>query len=147
MLPNRLPVLIHHPARRAVCRRAVLTLAMLALLLAQAVGLTHRVLHEPAQAGRFGVASQGAAQHIADDGARAHGAFSDHTEGGVECRLLDQLAHLDALIAVGALALAGPPPAVQLGVVTRSTAGRHSVVYQARAPPGRVSATPAAHTG
>jgi hypothetical protein len=61
--------------------------------------------------------------------------------------LLDQLAHADALTGGANLASAGSAPAAPDGVAPCPAAGRSSAAYQARAPPRRPAAPPAAHTG
>jgi hypothetical protein len=58
--------------------------AALLLVLTQSLGLVHQVRHE-----RFGGMASVSVQ--APDTAHAFG----HTPGGAECRLFDQLAHLD----------------------------------------------------
>jgi hypothetical protein len=124
-------------------RRVGVTLAVLALLLAQAVGLLHRAWHDTGHAGSV---SQAALQdpHRVDP---AEGPFRGHPEGGAECRLLDHLAHADALMGAGITAPAGLPSAVHHGERPRSAAGRHRTPYQARAPPGRAGTNPAAAIG
>jgi len=81
--------------------------AVAALLLAQAFGLAHGVVHAPGA----GLLAQAA--HDADDRDRDHdhddGAFSQHDEGSAECRLIDQAGHGDA--AAAPAVAAGLPPA------------------------------------
>ena len=90
------------------------------LLAAQATGLAHRVAH-----GGVGGAHA------------AHQAFSaSHDEGSAECRLVDQLAHADALCggdapALPALAVRAAEPSRP---ATRPAAGAPAA-YLARAPP------------
>ena len=77
------------------------------LLAAQALGLAHRVAHAPglpaapAQATVFAVADVHA---HADAEASAH---AQHEAGSADCRLIDQLAHADALCGDASL-----PPAL-----------------------------------
>lgn len=91
------------------------------LLLAQGLGLSHRIAHAP---------SHGPAQVHAS--AWGH----DHEAGSADCRLVDQLAHADALCA--------PPTAALPLVATAQTAvaplpssrpADTAAAYLARAPP------------
>jgi hypothetical protein len=70
-------------------------IAVLALLLAQALGLAHGIAHPNAQGLALVAASQAGHDH-------AHGDHA-HDEGSAQCRLIDQLTHADLLVA--------PPPA------------------------------------
>lgn len=95
-------------------------LAVTALLLAQALGLAHRVAHAPhAHAGT--VAS----------------AFDiQHDEGSAECRLVDQAAFGDAVttpVVLAGLPPAGPEPA--LGALPAAVAKASAQPYRARGPP------------
>jgi hypothetical protein len=104
---------------------------VLALLAAQTIGLAHRVAH-----GDEGRAAVLAGDHGPHDAAEADGGlFDDHTAGGNECRLLDQAAHADALVAAAA-----PPPLIEAAALPRVAAtaaprARRVVAYQARGPP------------
>jgi hypothetical protein len=72
-------------------------IAVLALLLAQALGLAHGIAHPNAQGLAFLAASPAGHAHVdAPDG-------QAHDEGSPQCRLIDQLTHADLLVA--------PPPA------------------------------------
>ncbi|MFT3666388.1 hypothetical protein [Piscinibacter sp.] len=71
-------------SRRQGLRRIALPLIAAAMLMLQAVGLWHGVVHAHAQA-RAGAAA---------------GSFAGHDEGDAQCQLFDQLAHAD--IAFGA---------------------------------------------
>lgn len=153
----------HHPIRLRRCGRVGVVLALLALLLAQALGLAHRVVHDTAHAGLppteratasdfrdFSGAvdigalpwalhgSHGLADPEAHDCETADGLFDSHEEGSAECQLLDQLAHADVLLASVIAAPAVLPAAVRLSLPTGAAQGRHSAVYEARAPPGPV---------
>jgi hypothetical protein len=101
-------------------RHATAWVLALALLAAQALGLAHSVAHAP------GLASVAA---VADE----H--FDGHHAGDAECRLIDQLAHADALVA-GALLL---PPALPAVLSAPALPPAHTVAfaagYLARAPP------------
>jgi len=63
--------------------------AVAALLLAQALGLAHRVAHAPQ--------ALALATHAHED--HAHGFDAHHDEGSAECRLIDQAGHGDAATA------------------------------------------------
>jgi len=152
------------------CGRVGVVLALLALLVAQGAGLAHRVWHDPvhrADAGTPHPEAHDACQH--DDGravgvpegspapglaaaggqdfALLDGLFHGHDDGSAECRLLDQLTHADALLGGAFMAALGVAPAAPDGVAPCPAAGRTSPVYQARAPPGHLGPTLAAHTG
>lgn len=93
-------------------------LLALLLLAAQAAGLAHRVAHAPGLA-------------------PAHAQWVDgHEQGQDDCRLVDQLAHADALCGAPA---ALPPrlPAAQAGAAARAQArpAGTAAAYLARGPP------------
>ena len=96
---------------------------VLLLLAAQALGLAHRVAHAPGLPG-------GALAHVA---AAAH---ASHEAGSAECRLVDQLAHADALC--GSMVL---PPAPLRTADTGHAVARPALTvgsaaaYLARGPP------------
>ena len=79
------------PALRPA-HRALICLVLAALLLAQALGMVHRVLHgahaAPVQALVLPHAERQHAQLLA-------ALFDGHEEGQVECRLFDQISHAD----------------------------------------------------
>jgi hypothetical protein len=165
----------HHPTHLRRCGRVGVVLALLALLLGQALGLAHRVVHDTAHAGLpsterptasdvrdfSGAVDIGAlpwsphgSHGLADPGAHdcetAGGLFDSHEEGSAECRLLDQLAHADVLLASVVATPDVLPAAEQHSVPTGAALGRHSAVYEARAPPGpagRSRPNPAALSG
>jgi len=103
------------------------------LLLAQGLGLLHRVEHAlPAPA----AVSTGAGGSVVTHAQPAdHGLFGNHQSGDADCRLLDQLSHADALPAVPLPLLAGPPPALAAMLAPASAGRRHEARYLARAPP------------
>lgn len=103
----------------------MLPLLAAAMLLLQALGLWHGVLHANGRAGPV----PGHAQHAPG------GTLVDHDEGDVQCKLYDQLAHAD--IAFGELSLAtteggrsGPERALPAGRLAPQAAG-----FLARGPP------------
>lgn len=115
------------PRRRAPALALALALAW-ALLLAQGLGLAHGVRHAP------GLAAAVALSGPADDPPAA-AAQDDHEAGDAECRLLDQLAHADALL-VPPLVLPPRPPAAALAAPAPLVhAAAFATAYQARAPP------------
>lgn len=98
-------------------------MAVAALLLAQALGLAHRVAHAP---------------HAPDahDGTSATAFDAHHDEGSPECRLVDQAAFGDAVTTP--VVVAGLPPAGTvsvLGALSVAVARLHAQPYCARGPP------------
>ncbi len=90
------------------------------LLLAQALGLAHRIEHaNPARQGE------------------AHAALlPDHEAGGAECRLIDQHGLGDGLCSpLPALALPPVRPLWRAPAAAATVAGLAPAAYQARAPP------------
>lgn len=74
------------PSRRRLFTAFV---AVAALLLAQALGLAHRIAHVPQ--------ALASVAHAHED--HAHGFDAHHDEGSAECRLIDQAGHGDAATA------------------------------------------------
>ena len=99
------------------------------LLAAQALGLAHRVAHAPGLPG--GALAQAAAAAFV-----AVPAHASHEAGSAECRLIDQLAHADALC--GSVGL---PPAPLRTADTGQAVNRpaqpvgSAAAYLARGPP------------
>lgn len=79
-------------------------LAVLALLLAQAIGLAHGIAHPSAR-------NNGTAVPAAfDGGANIYSSvYGAHDDGSAQCRLLDQLSHADLLMPALLPAAAVPP--------------------------------------
>ena len=106
------------------------------LLAAQAVGLAHRISHAP-QTGA--VLFRAAAQQLTDpahDHNHHHEPADGHQAGSADCRLIDQLAHADALC-VGD-ATPGPllvPHSAALALVMQTVPAGPFAHYLARAPP------------
>jgi hypothetical protein len=133
MSPRRLP-----PGLRLSAARAWLLAAL--LLVAQGLGLVHGISHGIAYSNPQ-VAAHACADeehvHEARPGfAAAHFHGGSHEAGDAECRLIDQLAHADALFA--APAWAGLPPAGRGAPATAprlAWAAGGSAAYLARAPP------------
>lgn len=105
---------------------ALLTLALLA---AQALGLSHRVAHGLPHAVLSGVVAPAEGQGPA--------LFDAHESGGVECRLLDQATHADALTAAPSPALPPRVPAPLPVGAGAYPAVRAAHAYLARGPPAR----------
>jgi hypothetical protein len=136
------------PARRGL-HAALLALALLA---AQALGLAHRVAHGlpqmpqmPGSASSAALASAAiaatAARAPTTDTAEAPTAlFSAHDPGGIECRLLDQVAHADALAASAWPALPPRVPVPLPVVAGEILAGVGVHAYLARGPPAGLRA-------
>jgi hypothetical protein len=106
--------------------------AVLALLLAQGLGLAHRIAHPSVSALEQ---ARHAHEHEHDHGALSAAFDAQHDEGSAECRLLEQLAHAHGLL-VAALHWAAVAP-VQPAPHDASAAltARSALRYQARAPP------------
>lgn len=103
---------------------------VLALLMAQTLGLVHGVAHSPVlPAGH--VAS---AQH--DD--PAHGLIDTLFAGhgtDADCRLYDQLSHGDTAACVPAISLPLLLPATLFAYFQGEAVARHAALFEARAPP------------
>ncbi len=132
-----------HPTSRAA--RLSLVLAMLALVLAQALGTWHRIRHGASGAAPSGVTAQAVrdaghthanAHANAHVNAHAHDAYV-HEAGSETCRLLD------------ALGQAGVPPAAPCALPPASVAAvaalRVHAVLVAAATPFDARGPPAAH--
>lgn len=118
---------------RLLDRRGVAFFAALALLCAQAMGLAHAVAHRHAQ----GLAVAGLLHAECEEHEHGHGLFdAHHDEGSLQCLLLDQLSHADALAAPPAVAWAFAAPeaacAPAPAPVLHATCARG---YHARGPP------------
>jgi hypothetical protein len=111
-------------------RQRTASIAVLALLLAQAIGLAHGIAHPHA---RGGLPSATVTAAVVTSGVT----WADglHDDGSVQCRLLDQLSHADTL--TSALSLPSAPPATQTLVAPPRAAPcvRFAPAYLARGPP------------
>jgi hypothetical protein len=122
------------PGLRLSAGRAWLLAAL--LLVAQGLGLVHGIAHGNPQVAAHACADEEHVHEARPGFAAAHVHGGSHEAGDAECRLIDQLAHADALFA--APAWAGLPPA---GCDAPATAPRlawaagGSAAYLARAPP------------
>ena len=112
-------------------RRVLLWPLVLALLVAQTLGLVHGVAHSPVQAVAQQVSHAGPVQH---EHGLIEALFSGHA-GDAECRLYDQLSHGDAATSVPALALPVLLPATLLAYFQGEAVARHAALFEARAPP------------
>jgi hypothetical protein len=103
-------------------RRLLAGLLVCALLLTQALGLLHRVLHADGPS------------HAAHDHGRIEALFDHHHDLG-DCQIFDQLSHADgagfALVEPGAMPPA-PPPAAALQALQLAA---QAAGYLARGPP------------
>jgi hypothetical protein len=111
-------------------RRVLLWPLVLALLVAQTLGLVHGVAHSPVQQ----VTRAAAAQH--DD--PAHGLIDSLFAGhgtDADCRLYDQLSHGDTAACVPALSLPVLLPATLFAYFQGEAVARHAALFEARAPP------------
>ena len=112
---------------------------LLALVLSQALGLFHSIVHGPvhatlaAQAGaeRPVTVSLGGAGRLADKLFVGHGGYSNTPE----CRLFDQCSHGDALVQLPALALPLVLSVYVLSVFAGLARARWPAHFQARGPP------------
>lgn len=104
--------------------RRWLPLLLAAMLLAQALGLVHRVLHAPAS----GAALAQVQWQVHDD------AFG-HDEGDVQCRLFDQLAHGDLAFGAGTAPAAQGAPLTPAGTPPAGRLAPQASGYLARGPP------------
>jgi uncharacterized membrane protein len=115
-------------------RQRTASIAVLALLLAQAIGLAHGIAHPHS---RGGLPAATVAATVAAAVAASGVTWADglHDDGSVQCRLLDQLSHADAL--TNTLSLPSAPPAAQTLVVPPRVAPcvRVARAYLARGPP------------
>jgi hypothetical protein len=138
-------------ARRVRAGVTVWVLAVAALLLAQGLGLEHRIAHDPSHHAVARGATErqisAAAWSAAVVTAHAHGpaceehgdhpAFHGHEEGSAECRLLDTLAHADALATAGVELPVLPPCGDTAGPTSIAWDSQHRLAYSARGPPAR----------
>ena len=113
------------------------------LVIAQTLGLAHRVLH-----GATGLLS---ASHTSDVSHALHvplaesaeparyagptSLFDGHAPGSEPCRLLDQAAHADALVGSAALLPPSWPRVLPQARSRVAVAARATAAYQARGPP------------
>jgi hypothetical protein len=141
-------------------QRAWLALLALLLVQAQGLGLWHRVAHGGPPAGAAAMSAEapralhehcdaphqahdhahdahhGHHEHQAHHAHHAHHGLFGHDEGDESgCRLFDQLAAADALLAASALVADELPPTVAMAAAPSHSAARALRPYQARAPP------------
>jgi hypothetical protein len=111
-------------------RQRTASIAVLALLLAQAIGLAHGIAHP--QSGGDLHSSAAAVTEAAHESTWAGGS---HDDGSPQCRLLDQLSHADALTPTSSLLSA--PVSVQTLAAPRcaSLCARLAPPHHARGPP------------
>jgi hypothetical protein len=104
-------------------------IAVLALLLAQALGLAHGIAHPNAQGLAFVAASHAGDAHVGAHDGQAH------DEGSPQCRLIDQLTHADLLVAPPPAALPGASPAPLPTFAARQAPALEAERPRARGPP------------
>jgi hypothetical protein len=127
--------------RPALVRRRAQVLALVLsalLLLAQGLGLLHTFEHADTHAGQaLAHVDEPAGEPTSAASAHEPGLhwFGEHQPGDAECRLLDQLAHADALPAAPLPLLAALPQAKAAGQAPAEAGRRHEARYLARAPP------------
>jgi hypothetical protein len=112
-------------------RQRTASIAVLALLLAQVIGLAHGIAHPHS---RGGLPSAAVVTAVATASA-ATWADGLHDDGSVQCRLFYQLSHGDALTAD--VSLPSVPPSVQAPAAPLRAApcARVAPAYLARGPP------------
>lgn len=123
-------------------RRVLLGLLALALLLAQALALMHRVAHAPQlQAGverpRAAALERDHHAHDRHEGHEAGGwlaALFAHEGGDPGCRVLDSLGH-DTLACPPALQAAAALPPFLLSLSLGEFLARRAALFEARGPP------------
>jgi len=117
-------------------------LLLLALLLSQALGLWHGVVHGPVSTTSAAGAAKASAAGAAQRDATPHAGLSEQLlgrHGGhsdtAECRLYDQCSHGDALVQVPALFLPLVLTSFVLSVLAGLARARWHAHFQARGPP------------
>lgn len=118
-------------------RRVGLWVAVVALLVAQTLGLAHRVVHPGGAVA--GVEHTHAHTHGHEHESGHHPSllaalFAGHDEAP-DCRLYDQLSHADLLPALPVAVPALHPPALQLACHAAGFVARRSALFDARGPP------------
>ena len=111
-------------------RQRTASIAVLALLLAQAIGLAHGIAHPHSRGGLPSVA-------VATTVATSAVTWADglHDDGSVQCRLLDQLSHADALTTTVSLPSAPPSAQAPPAPLRVAHCARVAPAYLARGPP------------
>lgn len=80
----------------------------------------------------------GHASHSAHAAEAAPTAFDTHGPGSAECRLIDQAAHLDVLLAAATTAMPPRVPDLRPSAAEEDACSRSVCAYLARGPPGPV---------
>jgi len=122
------------PARRSALIAAVL----LALVLAQTLGLLHRLAHSAGWGAKPSTALQIEARQEAEAGHGLRGLFGGHDPDGGACDLYDQLTHADALWGAPAVVLPMPLPPAQAVRHPAWHLAAQSAGFLARGPPAIV---------
>jgi hypothetical protein len=133
-----------HALRRPAMARRLVALLVLALGLASTLGLMHRTLHthgpEPGVMA-VAVAAVATTDHAAD-AAEPHGLahvlkllFAGHSDGDLQCRLYDQLAHGSALPSLPLLWLPVVLPTAVFDFMQGQALVRWVLLFDARGPP------------
>ena len=143
------------PGQRRWLTLFLLPLLVLSLLLAQALGAMHGVVHAPQAATHLVAASLPDAAHHHGNGHRnAHDAadesralhpehgtgwledlFSLHDDGDAGCRLFDQASHTDTAPFASAALLPLAPAAGLLATPAGEVIARRAALFDARGPP------------
>jgi hypothetical protein len=113
-----------------VTRRVALPLLAAAMLMLQALGLWHSVVHANGLATVVHAHDvHGEAGHHADDG------FASHDDGDAQCRLYDQLAHADLMLGEAASFLCARADGVLQAAVPAGRLAPQAAGFLARGPP------------
>lgn len=111
-------------------RRAVFSIVLLALGLAQTLGVMHRIVHAPLAAQAFGA---GAAQAGSAGQGWLKALFAGHTHEG--CDLYDQMSHADLLGVDGAVVALQALPQARDALHPASHIAAQAAGFLARGPP------------
>lgn len=109
-------------------RRVALPLLAAAMLMLQAIGLWHSVVHAGGHAGVVMAQDHHQGEH-ADDG------FAGHDDGDAQCRLYDQLAHADLVFGEAASFLCAHADGVLQAAVPAGRLAPQAAGFLARGPP------------
>jgi hypothetical protein len=115
-------------------RQRTASIAVLALLLAQAIGLAHGIAHPHS---RGGLPNATVETTVAATAVTSAGTWADgwHGDGSAPCRLLDQLSHADALTLTWSLPSALPSVQTPAAPLRVAPCTRIAAAYLARGPP------------
>jgi hypothetical protein len=119
-------------------RQVLAAVLVLAVLLAQSVGVLHGVVHAPGMHGHDSHAHRDAHGHHADPASDAPSVFERlfaHEDEGADCRNYDQLSHGDVLTGLAVVVLPLVLSPFVLSVLSGLATARWHALFQARGPP------------